>query len=66
LTVPIINQAELIVFLVAGADKAAVLHEVVDEEPDPRRRPARMIRPEQGELRWLVDRPAARLLRRRD
>jgi 6-phosphogluconolactonase len=66
LTVPIINQAELIVFLVAGADKAAVLHEVVDEEPDPRHRPARMIRAEQGELRWLVDKAAARLLRRRD
>lgn len=62
LTLPIINQAELVVFLVAGADKGAVLHEMLEEEPDPRRRPARMIRPEQGELRWLVDRPAARLL----
>jgi 6-phosphogluconolactonase len=66
LTLPIINQAELIVFLVAGADKAAVLHELLDEEPDPRQRPARMIRPEQGELHWLVDSPAARLLRRTD
>ena len=66
MTVPLINQAELVVFLVAGADKAAVLHELLDEEPDPRQRPARMIRPEQGELHWLLDRPAARFLRGSD
>lgn len=66
LTAPLINQAELVVFLVAGEDKATVLHEVLEEYPDPRSRPARMIRPEQGELRWLVDAPAARLLRRTD
>jgi len=62
LTAPVINQAELVIFLVMGEDKAAVLHEVLDEEPDPRHRPARMIRPEHGELIWLVDSPAARLL----
>ncbi|GFE60045.1 6-phosphogluconolactonase [Geobacter sp. AOG2] len=64
LTVPLINQAELVVFLVAGDDKATILREVLEEYPDPRSRPARMIRPEQGELRWLVDASAARLLHR--
>lgn len=64
LTVPLLNQAKLVVFLVAGDDKAAVLHELLEEEPDPCRRPARMIKPEHGELRWLVDRAAARLLQR--
>jgi len=63
LTLPIINQAELIVFLVEGAGKATILHEVLEGESDPRQRPARMIRPGQGHLYWLVDRPAARLLR---
>jgi len=64
LTVPLINQAELIVFLVAGDDKAAVLQELLEEVPDPHCRPARLIMPEHGVLRWLVDIPAARLLRR--
>jgi 6-phosphogluconolactonase len=64
LTPPLINQADLVVFLVAGDDKATVLREVLEDHPDPRSRPARMIMPEQGELRWLVDKAAARLLRR--
>jgi len=64
LTPPLINQANLVVFLVAGDDKATVLREVLEDHPDPRSRPARMIMPEQGELRWLVDQSAARLLRR--
>jgi 6-phosphogluconolactonase len=64
LTPPLINQADLVVFLVAGEDKATVLREVLEDHPDPRSRPARMIMPEQGELRWMVDQSAARLLRR--
>jgi 6-phosphogluconolactonase len=64
LTLPLINQADLIVFLVAGDDKATVLREVLEDHPDPRSLPARMIKSEQGELRWLVDQSAARLLRR--
>jgi len=64
LTVPLINQAKLVVFLVTGYNKAPLLHEVLDEQPDPRHRPVRMISPVLGELRWMVDRPAARLLRR--
>ena len=64
LTPPLINQADLVVFLVAGEDKAAVIHEVLENHPDPRSLPAKLIMPEQGELRWLVDLPAASLLRR--
>jgi 6-phosphogluconolactonase len=64
LTPLLINQADLVVFLVAGDDKATVLREVLEDHPDPRSRPARMITPEQGELRWMVDKAAARLLRR--
>jgi 6-phosphogluconolactonase len=59
----LINQADLVVFLVAGDDKATVLREVLEDHPDPRSRPARLIMPEHGELRWLVDQSAARLLR---
>jgi 6-phosphogluconolactonase len=62
LTAPLLNQAAVVVFLVAGAAKAAVLREVLEGPQDPTRLPAQLIRPGDGELRWLVDRTAARLL----
>ncbi len=62
LTAPFLNQAALIVFLVAGADKALALHQVLQGPRNPRNLPAQLIRPRDGELRWLVDRQAASLL----
>lgn len=62
LTVPVINQASRVVFLVSGANKASILREVLEGSPDPHRVPACLIRPV-GQLVWLVDRDAARLLR---
>ena len=59
LTAPIINHARQVVFLVAGAAKARVLREVLQGPYDPRRRPAQLIRPQAGELHWLVDQAAA-------
>ena len=65
LTPQVINQAALVVFLVAGARKAAVLRRVLEEGADPAELPARAIRPDKGTLLWLVDREAARLLDQR-
>ncbi len=62
LTAPVINRAALVVFLVAGVEKAAVLKEVLEGDADPHWLPARLIKPVGGELLWLVDREAARLL----
>lgn len=62
-TPPLLNRASLVVFLVTGAEKATVLQEVLEESPEPHRRPARLVRPANGTVRWLVDRAAARLLR---
>jgi 6-phosphogluconolactonase len=59
LTAPLINQAELVVFLVAGDAKAGVLREVLLGPRDPARLPAQLIQPQPGELRWLVDLAAA-------
>jgi 6-phosphogluconolactonase len=59
LTAPLLNRAVLIVFLVAGRDKAEVLRGVLYDPYDPKRLPAQLIRPEAGELRWLVDAEAA-------
>jgi 6-phosphogluconolactonase len=62
LTPPIINQGKTVAFLVAGANKAAVLQEVLEGQRDPHRLPAQLIQPISGDLHWLVDQEAARNL----
>jgi 6-phosphogluconolactonase len=62
LTVPVLNNAADVLFLVQGAEKAEALKAVLEGPYEPERFPAQLIRPGQGRLRWLVDRPAARLL----
>jgi 6-phosphogluconolactonase len=62
LTAPLINQAALVVFLVAGGAKAKILRDVLHGPSDPARLPAQLIRPHPGGLLWLADRPAAALV----
>jgi 6-phosphogluconolactonase len=64
LTVPVLNHAATVVFLVAGEDKAEALAAVLEGPRQPEQRPAQLIAPSQGELYWLVDRAAASRLRR--
>src|SRR5262245_44291001 len=59
LTYPILNRAARVVFLAAGGDKASVLREVLEGPPALERLPSQGIRPDAGELLWLVDRAAA-------
>jgi 6-phosphogluconolactonase len=59
LTAPLINQAGMVAFLVAGKSKAEVLREVLHGPRDPARLPAQLIQPYNGELRWLTDLAAA-------
>lgn len=59
LTAAAINQAHHVVFLVAGADKAAPLQSVREGEYLPEQYPSQLIRPVAGELLWLIDRAAA-------
>jgi len=63
LTAPAINAARAVVFLVAGEDKAEALREILEGDADPRPYPAKLVRPD-GDLAWMVDRTAARLLSR--
>lgn len=62
LTAPAINAARRIRFLVAGADKAASLAQVLEGPRDPHRYPAQLIRRD-GDVVWLVDEAAASQLR---
>jgi 6-phosphogluconolactonase len=61
LTVPAINAAKRVIFLVAGAGKAEALKEILEGDADPHKYPAKLIRPEGG-AEWMVDRAAAQLL----
>ena len=62
LTIPVINAAKSVTFLVVGEDKAKALKEILEGDADPRAYPAKFVRPEGGDLTWMVDRAAARLL----
>ncbi len=59
LTAPLINQAAVVAFLVAGGSKAGVLQEVLHGPRDPGRLPAQLIQPQNGEVLWLIDQEAA-------
>ncbi len=60
LTLPAINAARQVIFLVTGASKADVLQTVL---MGPQTLPAQRVRPKSGQLTWLVDAEAARLIR---
>jgi 6-phosphogluconolactonase len=61
LTVPTINAARTVVFLVAGEGKAEALKEILESDADPHDYPAKLVQPATGPV-WLVDEAAAGLL----
>jgi 6-phosphogluconolactonase len=63
LTIPAINAAKTVAFLVAGQGKAEVLKEILEGDADPRAYPAKFIRPESGALTWMLDKEAASSLK---
>jgi 6-phosphogluconolactonase len=67
LTLGVINQATVILFLASGGSKASIIKTILEprQEVD-RQLPAALVRPERGRLIWLLDRPAAALLSQRD
>jgi 6-phosphogluconolactonase len=59
LTASALNWGRKIRFLVAGADKADALWQVLRGPRDPQTYPAQLIKPIAGHLAWFVDRAAA-------
>jgi 6-phosphogluconolactonase len=59
LTLPVLNAARNVLFLVSGADKATVLREVLEGSGPGEKFPSKLVRPSEGKLTWLVDRAAA-------
>lgn len=58
LTLPVINNARHVVFLVTGAAKADIVAEILHGK-DRNRYPAALVAPPEGMLTWLLDREAA-------
>jgi 6-phosphogluconolactonase len=61
LTLPVINRARVVDFLVSGADKAKAVGRAFGDPPDPEA-PAARVRPEDGSIFVFVDEAAAALL----
>jgi 6-phosphogluconolactonase len=57
LTLPVLNNAAVVEFLVSGKEKAGIVHQVLDG--DGNQFPSQMIRPRDGRLVWLLDQAAA-------
>jgi 6-phosphogluconolactonase len=62
LTWPVIDHASSVFFLIAGADKAKILNEVLTGPHDPERLPSQLIWPASGILTLFLDKAAAALL----
>ncbi len=58
MTFPLIDNADNIVFLVAGSDKAQVLSEILCSDKKDSY-PAQLVKPQAGTLKWYLDREAA-------
>jgi len=59
MTVSVINNAERIIFIVSGEEKADTLKAVLQDDPKSNRYPAQLIQPVDGKLIWFLDQAAA-------
>jgi len=64
-TPPLINAARHIQFLITGAEKADVLQAVLEGPYQPDEYPAQIVRPQHGEVTWMLDTTAAEKLQKR-
>ncbi len=58
-TLPVLNAARCVAFLVSGTDKAPALEAVLQSNASAEQYPAKLVHPANGKLIWLVDRAAA-------
>lgn len=64
LTLPVLNHARQIIFLVSGESKAPALRAVLQGGGTQEELPARLVRPVSGRVLWLIDEAAASGLER--
>lgn len=58
-TLPTLNAARAVHFLISGTDKAAIVHDVLEGKGAEEKYPCRMVQPKDGKLIWFLDRGAA-------
>lgn len=58
-TLPVLNSARCVAFLISGTDKAPALCAVLEGDAPGEQYPAKLVRPKDGKLLWLLDRAAA-------
>ena len=59
LTLPVLNNAAIVLFLVAGASKAAIVKELLGPKSGTLSYPAAKVQPRGGRLTWLISQDAA-------
>ena len=62
LTLPVLNNAGVVTFLVGGADKAETVREVLEGTQPVELFPSKLIHPTNGRLMWMLDQAAAAAL----
>jgi 6-phosphogluconolactonase len=63
LTLPVINAAAQVTFLVAGENKSSIVTALLGADTDASSYPAGRVRPVSGQLTWFITQDAARALR---
>jgi len=58
-TLPVLNAARCIAFLISGTDKAAMVKTVLESDAPGEQYPSKLVRPTDGKLIWIMDRAAA-------
>jgi len=58
-TLPVLNAAHTVAFLVSGTDKAPALKAVLEGNDPGEQYPAKLVQPKDGKLIWFLDRAAA-------
>jgi len=56
MTLPLLNNAASVLFLVSGAEKAEIVQQVIE---GPKQYPAQAVQPTHGQLLWMLDKDAA-------
>lgn len=62
LTLPVINQARRVMFIVAGKSKSEIAPRILKSNQPAKELPATLVQPQTGQLDWMLDAEAASLL----